>query len=288
MLIGLAGNVGLGRETVRQLAKHNPAHIYLAARTRAKAETTIQELKMENTKASPISFIELDLSSFESIKKAASTVNTSSERLDLLINNAGIMCTPPGTTAEGYELQFGTNHVGHALLTKLLLPKLKQTATKHPDVDVRIVNVSSGALRFAPYDVYPLAELKGELGNINTWTRYGISKLANVHFTQELAKHNPDIKCVSIHPGFVNTNLTSGFTNSRPWLVQPAKWLAWFMGKSVENGALNQLWAAFAPEAKSGAFYFPVGELTHDAKIDNHKAAKELWQWTEEQLEGHA
>src|SRR5690348_16871052 len=110
MLIGLAGNVGLGRETVRQLAKHNPAHIYLAARSKAKAETTIQELKLENTKASPISFIELDLSSFESIKKAASTVNTSSERLDLLINNAGIMCTPPGTTAEGYELQFGTNH----------------------------------------------------------------------------------------------------------------------------------------------------------------------------------
>lgn len=270
------------------MAKHNPALIYLAARTRSKAETTIEELKAENPKAAPISFLELDLSSFESIKKAAATVNSSSDRLDLLINNAGIMAVPPGTTAQGYELQFGTNHVGHALLTKLLLPKLKQTSSQHPDVDVRIVNVASGAHNLAPKDGYPFAALKGDLGDYNTITRYGISKLANVHFTQELAKHNPEIKCVSIHPGAVNTNLSSGATNSRPWLVMPAKVITWLVGGSVEKGVLNQLWAAFAPEAKSGAYYFPVGELRHDVRVDNHAAAEELWKWTEEQLEGHA
>ncbi|KEF58825.1 uncharacterized protein A1O9_03668 [Exophiala aquamarina CBS 119918] len=281
-------NIGLGRETVRQVAKHTPAHIFLAARTRSKAETTIEELKRENASAAPISFLELDLASFESIKKAASTFNSSSERLDLLINNAGIMCTPVGTTAEGYELQFGTNHVGHALLTRLLLPKLKQTATAHPEVDVRIVNVSSGGHMMAPTDVYPLADLKGELGIYSTLTRYGLSKLANIHFTQELARHNPAIKCVAIHPGLVNTNLTSGWLAFHPWFVHPINLVGWLIGQSVEKGVLNQLWAAFSPEAKSGAYYFPVGELRHDGKVDNHKAAQELWKWTEEQLEGQA
>lgn len=271
---------------MRQLAKHNPAHIYLAARTRSKAETTIKELKQENAGAGPISFLELDLASFESIKKAASTFNSSAERLDLLINNAGIMCTPAGTTAEGYELQFGTNHVGHALLTKLLLPKLKQTAAAHPKSDVRIVNVASGAHRMAPI-VYPLAELRGKLGNLSTMTRYGLSKLANIHFTRELAKHNPDIKCVAIHPGLVNTNLTSGWLAVHPWFVHPVNLLGWLIGRSVEKGVLNQLWAAFSPEAKSGAYYWPVGEPRHDARVDNHKAAEELWKWTEEQLETH-
>ncbi|KAK5047353.1 hypothetical protein LTR84_006876 [Exophiala bonariae] len=281
------GNVGLGRETVRQIAKHNPALIYLAARTKSKAEATIAELKAENPNAAPISFLDLDLSSFESIKKAAATLNSSTERLDLLINNAGVMATPAGTTAEGYEHQFGTNHVGHALLTKLLLPKLNETAGKHPEVDVRIVNVSSGAHRLAPFDGYPFAALKGDLGDYSTFTRYGISKLANIHFTQELAKRNPEVKCVSIHPGAVNTNLSSGVTSTRPWLAVPAKVVSWLFAGTVEKGALNQLWAAFAPQAKSGEYYFPVGVETHDARVDNHKAAEDLWKWTEEQLEGH-
>lgn len=283
----MTGNIGLGRETVRQVAKHNPALIYLAARTKSKAEATIEELKAENANAAPITFLELDLASFESIKKAAATVNSSSERLDLLINNAGVMATPAGTTVEGYEQQFGTNHVGHALLTKLLLPKLKETASKHPGVDVRIVNVSSGAHRLAPSDGYPFAGLKGDLADYNTFTRYGISKLANIHFTQELAKQHPEIKCVSIHPGAVNTNLSSGITSTRPWLVMPSKVISWLFAWSVEKGSLSQLWAAFAPQAKSGEYYFPVGVETHDARVDNHKAAEDLWKWTEDQLKEH-
>lgn len=271
---------------MRQIAKHNPAHIYMAARNSAKAEATIVELKRENPNIAPIAIMELNLASFESIRLAAAGFNSESERLDLLINNAGIMCTPASTTAEGYELQFGTNHIGHALLTKLLLPKLKQTAAAHPEVDVRIVNVSSGAHIMAP--AYPWVELKGEMGSYSGLTRYALSKLANIHFNQQLAKHNPDIKCVSIHPGLVNTNLTSGWLANHPWLVRPANLLGWLIGTSVAKGALNQLWAAFSPEAKSGTYYWPVGVPKHDGKVDNQKAAEELWKWTEEQLGAHA
>ena len=138
------GNVGLGRETIFQLANHNPSRIVFAARSRRKAEAAIEELKRDlaDTRSS-IEFIELDLTSFDSIKEAATTFNASSDRLDLLINNAGIVGSPPSTTKEGYEIHFGTNHVGHALLTKMLLPKLKETASSIPGADVRVINVSS-------------------------------------------------------------------------------------------------------------------------------------------------
>jgi len=173
------GNIGLGRETIHQLSKHNPSHIYLGARNKAKADATISELKSLVPNAH-ISLLELDLTSFESIKRAAHTFNQTSSKLDVLFNNAGIMATPPGQTREGYELQFGTNHVGHALLTKLLLPKLKETAFK-PGSDVRIINLSSSAHHWAPKEGYLLDQVKTDMKATSTWARYGQSKLANIH-----------------------------------------------------------------------------------------------------------
>ncbi|KAH6984286.1 hypothetical protein BKA56DRAFT_614035 [Ilyonectria sp. MPI-CAGE-AT-0026] len=128
VILVTGGNNGLGKETVLQLSKHEPAHIFLAARSEAKALPAIEEMCKAVPDAAPITFIPLDLASFDSIKQAAASFKAQSSQLHVLINNAGIMGTPAGTTKEGYEVQFGTNYVGHALLTKLLLPMLDKNA----------------------------------------------------------------------------------------------------------------------------------------------------------------
>jgi len=281
------GNIGLGRETVYQLSKHNPSHIYLAARSKAKAEATISELKKLVPNA-PISFLELDLASFDSIKKAVATFNESSDRLDLLFNNAGIMACPPGLTKEGYEIQFGTNHVGHALFTKLLLPQLKKTAAE-PGSDVRIINLSSSAHAHAPKQGYLLDQVKTDMRQTSTWTRYGQSKLANIHFNRELARRNPDIKCIAVHPGFVRTNLIAGPEASHPLFAWLLRLVNNTVAISVQQGALNQLWAATSKDAKTGTFYFPVAVEGRDsAQAKDDKLSKQLWDWTEQELEGQA
>lgn len=186
------GNIGLGRESVYQLAKHNP-QIFLAARDKAKADATIADIKKELPNAK-ITFLELDLASFASVKKAADTFEASSKRLDILMNNAGIMACPAGLTKEGYEIQFGTNHMGHALLSKLLLPTLQRTA-KEPGSDVRIINLSSWGNNFAPKGGLIFDAMKTDMQSYTTFSRYGQSKLANILFNRELAKRYPSIKC---------------------------------------------------------------------------------------------
>lgn len=142
VIIVTGGNAGLGFESIRQLAKHNPAHIYLAARSKQKAEEAIQKLKETNPQCPPISFLSLDLASFASIKAAARTFMSSESRLDILMNNAGIMDTPKGLTEDGYEVQFGTNSMGPALFTQLLMPVLQRTGQVNPEA--RVVFLSSG------------------------------------------------------------------------------------------------------------------------------------------------
>ena len=135
------GNVGLGKETITQLAKHYPKEIFLAARTPSKAQDAIDDIKRVVPEGR-VSYLQLDLSSFASIKRAADEFKSRSDRLDLLINNAGIMAVPWSMTEDGYEIQFGTNHMGHALLTKLLMPTMLKTA-EEPGSDVRVINLSS-------------------------------------------------------------------------------------------------------------------------------------------------
>jgi NAD(P)-dependent dehydrogenase (short-subunit alcohol dehydrogenase family) len=126
----ITGNAGLGKQTITYLSSHSPARIYLAARTASKAESAISSIKSQIPTACEIIHLPLDLSSFSSIASAADTFKARETRLDLLINNAGIMASPYSLTKEGYEIQFGTNHMGHALLTKLLLPVLLDTAKR--------------------------------------------------------------------------------------------------------------------------------------------------------------
>lgn len=301
MILVTGGNIGLGRECLHQLVKHNPERIYLAARSRSKAEATIKELNQtlaqDDKTQSLIKFLECDLSSFDSIKTAVTSFRAENERLDILMNNAGIMACPPALTKEGYEIQFGTNHVGHALLTKMLLPILTNTAQR--GADVRIVNLSSAAERMAPRGGFDFASLKSPTANDkNTWTRYGQSKLANIHHARGLAKRHPELTVVSVHPGVINTNLTNGpIASYGGWLVEkPIKFLSWLVTKPVSQGALNQTWAATAPLAKNnngvgvktGTFYWPVGVEGKDTALArNDELTEKLWEWTEKELKGH-
>ena len=280
------GNTGLGKESVLQFAKHNPAHIWLAARTASKAEAAIAEVK-KAVPSAQITHLSLDLMSFDSIAKAAETFKSSSDRLDILLNNAGIMAVPYGTTKEGYESQFGTNHIGPALLTKLLLPVLQKTADQ-PGADVRIVNLSSVGHNMAPTGGISLADTK--LEKSSTWVRYGQSKLANILFTVELAKRYPNITSVAVHPGFVNTDLMNTYNKSSFLVRTSMSAIGNLFYKNVADGTKNQLWAAAAPKdhVVSGAYYVPVASKNAGSKYArDEKLASDLWDYTEKELAKH-
>ena len=196
------------------------------------------------------------------------------------------MAVPLGTTKEGYEIQFGTNHVGHALLTKLLLPKLLKTA-EEPSSDVRIVNLSSAGHSFAPNGGLVLANARSEMASYSTWVRYGQSKLANILFTHELARRYPSIMSMACHPGVVNTGLSQPFQDQHPWLaalIGPVRLLL----NRVQDGALTQLFLATSPKAKSGQYYVPTAkENAGSSYSQDPKLAGELWDWTEKELAEH-
>ncbi|KAF7155642.1 hypothetical protein CNMCM5623_008184 [Aspergillus felis] len=199
------GNIGLGKETILQLAHHRPSRIYLGARNATKARDAIADIQKQLSTPADIRHIPLDLASFASIRSAAEKFTSECDRLDVLILNAGTMGNPPTTTEEGFEVQFGTNHIGHFLLTKLLLPVLQKTAASPSSTDVRVVTLSSLANCVAPsYDVMTFTDA---LLAASTWTRYAASKAANILFASELARRYPEILSVSIHPGAVTSNL---------------------------------------------------------------------------------
>lgn len=284
VIIVTGGNAGLGFETIKQLAKHKPARIYLAARSVEKAETAIQDVRKFEDVTAPISLLTLDLSSFDSIKNAVATFKRHESRLDILINNAGIMMTPEGLTAEGYEIQLGTNVMGHALLTQLLLPTLQQTAKINPET--RVVTLSSAAESMAPSDIYKFDELKTTMSDRSTQARYSISKIGNVHYSAAMARQYQDVKFVCVHPGMVATNLhheSSGFF-LRAFLYTAI----WAFATPPEKGALGQIWAAVSPNAKSGEYYFPVGKPGKGSKqSQNQELSEELFQWVQEEIGPH-
>jgi retinol dehydrogenase 12 len=279
------GNIGLGKQSILEFARHKPQRIWLAARSPEKAEAAIAEVKSEVPDA-PVEFLQLDLASFDSIKVAAQRVLESSQRLDILLNNAGIMACPPGLTREGYELQFGTNHVGHALLTKLLLPLLLKTA-EAPGSDVRVICLSSLAHRWAPTGGIQFDNLKSRDEKTNDWYRYGQSKLANILFAKQLARKNPQLRVVAVHPGNVNTNLQHGPTDGKPILKFLSTIFMRLFSISVEEGVKGQLWASTAKDVVSGEYYEPVGVAGNGSKdSQDEELAVRLWEWTEKELEG--
>ncbi|KAL2823276.1 hypothetical protein BDW59DRAFT_180743 [Aspergillus cavernicola] len=281
------GNNGLGKESVKQLVKHHPTKIYMGARSIKKAEEAIQDIQREVPSAQ-ILFLEIDLASFSSIKTAADAFVSDNERLDILINNAGVFASPPGLTKDGYEIQFGTNYMGSALFTRLLLPVLETTA-RIPGNDVRIVNISSEIYRSAPTGGILLDQVKTPMEKIGTMARYGQSKLANIYFTKSYAKRYPHIKSVALHPGLVQTNIR-GDMSANQILSFIFGLVTRVAAVDIPTGTLNQLWASTAntEEVKSGAYYIPFfKEVNKPGVLSDEARAEELWEWTEREFEQH-
>lgn len=296
-------NVGLGKACVKHFARHGPAKIWLAARNAEKAKAAIadilEELGPGGGGGTPCEFLELDLASLASVQKAAQRLRAESPRLDILMLNAAVMCNPPGLTADGYELQFGTNYMGHALLTKLLLPLLLKSAAeiepetekdKDKPSDVRVVVLGSEAHKVAlPKVGIDLGRLKSETMDVSSARRYGVSKLATVLFTRELAKRYPRVTVAAAHPGWVTTNLGHSMADS---FMSPAvqgrimSCLAHVPPfQTPDKGAKTQLWASVSKDVVSGEYYTAVGKGgTQSATAKSDDLARRLWEWTETEL----
>jgi NAD(P)-dependent dehydrogenase (short-subunit alcohol dehydrogenase family) len=198
------------------------------------------------------------------------------------------MAVPHSTTEDGYEVQFGVNHMGHALLTKQLLPLLLKTAEK-PDSDVRIINVSSAAANLGPGAKLPFKSMADPHKEYHPYRLYGQSKLANVLHAQELAARYPTITVVPIHPGRVGTGLLDGFLATSPYHPWALFQKAYDLSAGTltpEEGAYNSLWAAMVPKnmIKTGQFYSPVGKESKVRNSEAGKLDKELWDWQEKEF----
>ncbi|KAL3427015.1 oxidoreductase [Phlyctema vagabunda] len=277
------GTAGLGRISVLELAKHDPEHIYFSGRKQEAAETVIQSVKRE-LPGVQLTFLNLDLSSITSVNTVLQQFHPG--RLDILMCNAGIMAVPPGLSADGWEIQFATNHLGHAALIKKLLPVMLKTADA-PDSDVRIVLNTSDGWRGHSKEGINFATLNTtQEAFLGHWFRYAQSKIADIIYAQELARRYPSIKTVTIHPGVIVTGLVSSLGFWDRFLIYSTN-----IGRrsSIEEGSYNQLYLAAGmkrEEIINGATYYPVGVLKElDDVAKSEKLRTELWEWTEKALE---
>jgi protochlorophyllide reductase len=245
-------NSGLGLETARALLARG-ATVVLACRNRRRAEQARAELLAAAADGGgAIDLLELDLASLTSVRGAAAGLADRYGRLDLLINNAGLMALPRLLTGDGFEMQLGVNHLGHFALTLALLPLLAGRP------DSRVVTVTSGAQYFGRI---AFDDLQGER-RYDRWAAYGQSKLANVMFALELQERLRDrgtgVLSLAAHPGVARTNLQpASIAANGSWLEPLAYRLMGPLFQSAAMGALPQLFAATAPEARPGGHYGP-------------------------------
>lgn len=239
-------NSGLGLHSSIALARHG-ARVLMACRNPTKAADALAHVTRE-VPAARAELVPLDLASLGSVRTAASEVAARTDRLDLLIDNAGVMAVPRSLTADGFELQFGTNHLGHFALTGLVLPLL--LAAPAP----RIVVVASDA---AKWGKIRFDDLMGERKYMR-WTAYGQSKLANLLFLRELARRAAGrVLVAGAHPGYAATNLQAA-----PGL--PGRVMALgnrLIAQSDQDGAMPQLYAATMPDVTTGEYFGPSGLL---------------------------
>ncbi|KAK5309386.1 hypothetical protein LTR70_010328 [Exophiala xenobiotica] len=285
VILVTGGTAGLGKSSILALAVHNPAQIFFTGRSQSRADGIVDQVRAIAPNIA-VTFLSMDLGSAKSIQAAAESLQLKSSRLDILMCNAGIMAVPASTTADGYEVQFGTNHLGHAILMRCLLSVLQKTA-EQPNADVRIISNTSTGFQAAPEGGIQFDTLKTEqeMGQGGRWLRYGQSKLANILYTQEMARRHPQILSLVIHPGVIMTDLVTTLSQEDQEIVKSSN-----VGKiiSEEDGIKNQLWAATSPreELENGQFYEPVGTVGSTTKAStDRELAKRLWEWTEEQID---
>ncbi|QKX63440.1 uncharacterized protein TRUGW13939_10610 [Talaromyces rugulosus] len=283
------GNAGIGYHTARQLALHG-ARVYIGSRSLSKASDAIAKIKAEAPNAD-VHFLHMDLMDLSSVVKAADEFKQKEDRLNGLVNNAGIMATPfAKSEKDGFEAQWETNYLSHWVLTWHLLDTLAKTAKEEgsPAGNARVVNLTSNGHKAAPKRGIDFDDLDQKNGGI--WSRYGMSKLANILHVKKLNKlYGPQgsegektgIWTAAVHPGFVDTDLNK--QTDGPSFIQPAlKCLGVY--KKPEEGAYTTLFAVAASEFKqsnSGEYFEPVAKKGKPSKhASNMELADQLWEWT--------
>lgn len=280
-------NGGLGLETARALAAKG-AHVVMAARDQAKATAAERDIRAGAPDA-PLEIVELDLADQSSVKQAAAAIAEAHPSVDLLVNNAGVMAMPPLETADGYEMQFGVNHLGHWTFTaELLAPLLRAAAAGRQP---RVVTVTSVA-RFTGGPVDPANPHLA--GRYDPWRAYGQSKLANYHFglglQQQVERAGVGLVSLLAHPGLSNTDLQSR-TNREGgagFLGPFSDRITDVIGMSPAAGARMQLRAATDPAATGGQLYAPAFASFGPAvprpilrKVGMQERIDELWELSE-------
>src|SRR2546427_8647869 len=266
---------GIGYETARVLANKN-AEVIIAVRNLDKGDAAAQKIRSQYPKAN-VRVMRLDLADLASVKSFAEEFKSRYSRLDRLINNAGVMIPPRAKTADGFELQFGTNHLGHFALTARLMNLLQGTKGS------RVVNVASGAHKFGKLD---FDDLTWEKRQYKGWGAYGDSKIANLYFTYELNRRlkgsGSEVIITAAHPGWTATELQrhasiTGFLND-------------FFAQDISMGALPTLRAAYDKEAHGGEYYGPSGFMElrgYPVQVSSNKLSKDqsiaarLWKVSE-------
>jgi len=277
-------NSGLGHVTARELARRG-ARVVLACRSEVRGSEAVDRLVSE-VPCAHAEFVRLDLGDLESVREFAAAYERAHDRLDLLVNNAGVMALPHGRTADGFETQFGVNHLGHFALTGLLLPALLTTP------GARVVTLSSGIHAIANIDI---TDLNSER-QYRRWIAYGRSKTANLLFTHELARRlatiGSEVVAAAAHPGYAVTNLQTtgprmaGRKGAERFIGTATR----ILGQSAEAGALPTLYAATAPGVLPDSFTGPSFAMWRGSPAKSWRAGwtlndavgERLWEASEE------
>ncbi|XP_036928586.1 dehydrogenase/reductase SDR family member 13-like [Acanthopagrus latus] len=269
------GNTGIGKATALHLAQRG-ARVILACRNRDKAESAIADIQQE-TGSTDVLYMQLDLASLKSVRCFAETFLKSESRLDLLINNAGLVAD--GRTEDGFGIQFGVNHLGHFLLTCLLLERLKEAGGG------RVVTVSSMAHRWGHVDFEALAANKHLGTGRYSWqffAAYCSSKLCNVLFTHELAKRlkGTNVTCYSVHPGVVRTQLSRHVSLWQKVFIEP---IAQLLFLDPQDGAQTTLHCCLQQgiEPLSGRYFSCCAVQEVGARARDDTVARKLWEVSE-------
>ncbi|XP_061638430.1 dehydrogenase/reductase SDR family member 13-like isoform X1 [Phyllopteryx taeniolatus] len=269
------GNTGIGKATALELAKRG-ARVILACRNKKKAEAAVFDIRRESGN-NQVVFMQLDLASFQSVRSFAETFLKTEPRVDILINNAGLM--GPGCTEDGFSMVLGVNYLGHFLLTNLLLRRMQQCGPS------RVVNVSALLHRLGNIDFSFLACNKDLVTGQSTWRNfqaYCNSKLCNVLFTRELANilEGSKVTCYSLHPGIIYTKLCRNMSLWQQFLLMPFAKLFFL---DPESGSQTTLYCALQEgiETLSGRYFSncALQQVGHKGRDDAQ--AKKLWEVSE-------
>ncbi|XP_021726679.1 short-chain dehydrogenase TIC 32, chloroplastic-like isoform X2 [Chenopodium quinoa] len=275
---GSGATSGIGAETARVLALRG-VHVIMAVRNMAAARD-VKEVMERDIPSAKIDAMELDLSSMASVRKFASEFNSSGLPLNLLINNAGIMATPFMLSKDGIELQFATNHLGHFLLTNLLLERMKRTALNR-NREGRIINVSSRRHQLSYPEGIPFGKINDPAG-YHSLSAYGQSKLANVLHANELARRlkedRVEITANSVHPGVVDTDIFRHHSLFRGLVNLVGQLIV----KSVQQGAATTCYVALHPDVKGvrGKYFGDCDIAKASSQSNDADLARKLWDFS--------